>query len=238
MIRSVHAELVEQLEELLRPLRLLHRLGADLERSRISSDGGRSTAGTSARSRRQARSSRHISAGSHAKPPSISTTRSPGKRVEARPRRSGCDLRLEGAGHRRGVLDVVRREAGRRDRVAAPAAVVDAERQPVALAGLVDRPVPAPRPSARSCATAPAPGRSAGRRPSGRSPRRRRARPRRRPRSRRAGAVAVEPLGGQPVVGGAWPSPRRAPGSASRRSRAAGSAPPPRCPTRRAAAPA
>ena len=64
----------------LRPVRLLHRLGREPEVLADVSDGGRVRCGTSARSSFQARSSRHISGGSQAKPPSISTIFSVGNR--------------------------------------------------------------------------------------------------------------------------------------------------------------
>ena len=65
----------------------------------------------------------------------------PGKAREAALGDEADDLSLKRDRHRARVLDVVARESRRGDGVAPPAAVVDADRQPVAEGCLVDRPV-------------------------------------------------------------------------------------------------
>ena len=139
-----HRELVEQLEVLLGALRLLHRLGAHPE-------------ALAHQLRRQPVEVGHLGAElppgpvepphQRWQPREAALDQHEAQAREAREHalaEQAPDLRLERAGHRGGILDVERREACRRDGMAAPAAVVHADRQSVPLAGLVDRPVAAP----------------------------------------------------------------------------------------------
>ena len=112
--------------------------------SRTISAGERSTQGISVRAPRQNFENRHRKPGSQVTPDSISTTFSFGYLANTPSVIRLVDLSLKALRLAGVVLDIVRRPAERRHRVAVVRARMDAERQPVPLGRREDRPMMPP----------------------------------------------------------------------------------------------